>query len=202
LGAEGMTWSLRRSPLPHADEQAFQFEAIRLFEGYWGPGPLWDRIASMRCNRYLSRRDAFWERLEMTAERAFHEAAATMLAEGVPASAVEANAKVFRKQVSLARLPEPEREQVEAHPWESYGPPRLLRHMDALAAAARRFPETDRAIRPTRLGNMLRHYEDPIEEEIGRSIEQFVQEIFHVLPAVVQVDHDHLRSQLDLYCSS
>jgi hypothetical protein len=181
--------------------QAFQFEAIRVLEGYWGPGRLREAVADARCRRHLARRDAFWTELENTAQRAFKDAAATMLAEGVPASTVEGASRVFRKEATLARLPAAQRDEVEAHPWQDYGLTKLLRRMDALAAAARRFPHDDRAIQPTRLGNMLRHYEDPIEHEIGRPIEGFVQEIFHLLPPEVQADHDHFRARLDLYCA-
>jgi hypothetical protein len=181
--------------------QAFQFEAIRMLEGYWGPGPMPEAVANARCRRHLARRNDIWARLELTADRAFREAAAAMLADGVAATTVEAASRVHRKEVALADLPELERATVDAHAWETYAPMRLLRRMDALAAAATRYPKDDRAIRPTRLGNMLRAYEDPVEEDIGRPIEGFVQGIVHRLPAVVLVDHDHLRSRLDLYCS-
>jgi hypothetical protein len=77
----------------------------------------------------------------------------------------------------------------------------LLRRIEALDVGSQRFPIDDVAVRPTRLGNILRFYEDPIEEEIGQPIEGFVQELFHRLPVVIQVDHDQLRSRLDLYCS-
>jgi hypothetical protein len=181
--------------------QAFQFEAIRVLEGYWGPGLVRELVSDARCGRHLARRDAIRTRLNETADRAFKDAVATMFAEGVPVSTIDGASKVFRKKATLGRLPVEQRDQVKAHPWQDYAPTRLLRRMDALAAAERRFPRDDRAIRPTRLGNMLRHYEDPIEIQIGRPIEGFVQQICHVLPPEVQADHDHLRARLDLYCA-
>ena len=36
--------------------QAFEFEAIRALEGYWGPGRIRDAVARWRCERHISKR--------------------------------------------------------------------------------------------------------------------------------------------------
>jgi hypothetical protein len=51
---------------------------------------------------------------------------------------------------------------------------------------------------PTRLGNVLRRYED----KTGRdSVESLVQDVFDDLPFSLRVNHDEQRTRLDLYCS-
>ena len=181
--------------------QAFQFEAIRLLEGYWGPGRIRSAIANVRCQRHLAKRNRLWVGMADLEKRAFGRAASRMLEEDIDPSIVDMVARVHRGELDPDDLTEPLRRDFDDHPWEEFAPTDLLRRIDAMAAAARRFPEDDRAIRPTRLGNTLRAYEDPVEAQIGRPIEAFVQDIFHELPLSLQTDHDQLRSRLDLYCS-
>lgn len=51
---------------------------------------------------------------------------------------------------------------------------------------------------PTRLGNVLRHYEDLTGHE---EVENLVDDVFDVLPFSLRLAHDEQRSRLDLYCS-
>lgn len=180
--------------------QAFQFEAIRMLEGYWGPGRLRDALADRRCRHHLEKRDELWARLEQLREAAVEEALAKM-ADEVSPRVVDLVAKLESGELQISQLPKHELKAVQQNPWEDFATVDRLRRIDSVAAAARRYPEDDRAVRPTRLGNTLRSYEDPIEEGIGRPIESFVQDIFDTLPATIQADHDQLRSRLDLYCS-
>src|SRR3954452_19887722 len=60
--------------------QAFQFEAIRLLEGYWGPGPASTAIADRRCRRHLAKRNALWNRIQSINDQAFERAISRMLA--------------------------------------------------------------------------------------------------------------------------
>jgi hypothetical protein len=181
--------------------QAFQFEAIRLLEGYWGTGKLRSALTDVRCNRYIAKREAIWDRLKAVEDAAFDRAVLAMLADGVSAKTVDLVQRVYAGQVQARQLSKKQRDKIARHPWEEYAPAAALRQRDALAAAARRFPEQDHAVRPTRLGNTLRSYEDPIEANLRGPIEGFVQEVFHRLPASLQSEHDQLRSRLDLYCS-
>jgi hypothetical protein len=181
--------------------QAFQFEAIQLLEGYWGPGRVRAAIADAMCRRHLAKRNALRGRLRDLEDRAFAGAMMRMLEGRIDPAVVDLVAKVRRGEVDPDQLSDAQRLQVENHRWEDFAPLGLLRRMDDVGAAQRCYPEEDRAIRATRLGNTLRSYEDPVEEQIERSIGRFVQDVFHRLPGSLRTDHDQLRGRLDLYCS-
>lgn len=120
--------------------QAFQFESIRLLEGYWGPGGLWTRIADRRCERHLDRRDDIYKRLDETTTAAFEQASAQMLAEGVPPRVVAAHSRVLRKETTAEQLPATQRRDVERFPWRAYAPIRLLRRIESLDVASHCWP--------------------------------------------------------------
>lgn len=183
--------------------QAFQFEAIRLLEGYWGPGRARTAIAGRRCRRHLTKRNRLWKRMNAINDHAFRSSMCAMLdRRGISTETIDLVRRLHHGEVKRDELSESQREQVRRHAWEKYAPISDRRQVDSLAAAARRaYPDTDLAIRPTRLGNTLRAYEDPVEAEIGAPIERFVQRVFHKLPPATQVNHDHVRARLDLYCS-
>lgn len=67
----------------------------------------------------------------------------------------------------------------------------------AAAQADRRDPDSSR-IMPTRVGNVLRKYED---DTGWRDVEPAVQNVFDELPFSRQVEHDQQRTRLDLYSS-
>jgi hypothetical protein len=163
--------------------QAFQFEAIQMLEGYWGTGRVRTYVAEVRSRRHLAKRNALGRRLQDVADSAFTDALSTMLAENVPPTTVDLVKRLHQGEIRIAQLSKKQRNRAANDPWEDYAPLRKLRRMDALAAAVSRFPSDDRAVRPTRLGNTLRAYEDPVEEKLGHPIEGFVQEVFHKLPA-------------------
>ncbi len=181
--------------------QAFQFEAIRLLEGYWGPRPIMVRLAERRRRTKAAKRDALWDRMGAIEDRAHGRAISAMIEKGVPVETIELVRKLYRGEITEDDLTESQRDEVTSHPWEAYAPTGDLRRLDTLDAAARCYPDTDLGIRSTLLGNTLAAYEDPVEERIRGPIEDFVQRVFHRLPPHTQVDHDHFRSRLDLYCS-
>jgi hypothetical protein len=80
---------------------------------------------------------------------------------------------------------------------ERYASARLVRRLRNVEYELRDFPSND-SVAPTRLGNVLRHWEDDTEET---HIEPYVEEHFHLLPRTLQLTHDQRRTRLDLYCS-
>jgi hypothetical protein len=142
-----------------------------------------------------------WSSIAQLEQEMLESAASTMLRSGVDARTVDLVVAIQRGELRVADLSPADVDQVERHEWQDFAPAPVLRQLDALTAASRRYPEDDHALRPTRLGNTLRSVEDPLEGRIGRPIETWVQDVFHTLPLSVQDEHDHLRGRLDLYCS-
>ncbi len=55
---------------------------------------------------------------------------------------------------------------------------------------------------PTRLGNLLRSYEDRAFQDLkGQTLAGAVQRVYHLLPIELRSEHDQHRTRLDLYCS-
>lgn len=50
--------------------QAFEFEAIRFLEGYWGPRRVVSFVADLRCRHHIKTRDRLGRRLEGETKRA------------------------------------------------------------------------------------------------------------------------------------
>ena len=81
--------------------------------------------------------------------------------------------------------------------WREDAPANLVRRLKNIEKRLDDYPSA-RNVQPTRLGNVLRHY----EEETGReSVEGLVHEVYDRLPFSLQVSHDEQRGRLDLYCS-
>jgi hypothetical protein len=172
--------------------QAFQFEAIRLLEGYWGPGRIRQALSEMFCRRQTRRRDKLWSQLAALEDAAVRIAVSKMRDEGIEARIAELVWRIQQGELRGEDLSSGERADLARHPWQDYAPPSALRNLDSLVVVARRYPESD---------STLRSFEDPIEAQIGRPIESFVQDVFATLPVDLQDEHDQLRGRLDLYCS-
>ena len=86
---------------------------------------------------------------------------------------------------------------VTDYDWTEHAPPETLRRIANLDKKLEDLPD-EVNIQATRLGNVLRHYED----ETGSSaVESLVEEVYDRLPFSLQVAHDEQRGRLDLYCS-
>jgi hypothetical protein len=101
----------------------------------------------------------------------------------------------------LAQISDADRKSAAALRWMPLAPARELRRMDALDAAIKEYPRSQRLIMPTKLGNTLRAREEYVLQGTGGTLETFVQQVFDELPQSIQVEHDQYRSRLNLYCS-
>lgn len=192
--------------------QAFAFEAIRVFEGYWGTSRAIEWIADRRCNyfrRKLKQLETKIERINDTAwqwiEKGLAEERKAQIMRGEPVEITEDMAFILEAQFkgNLAhRGPTAEEARVldrfmDSGEWEANVPPHLIRRLNNATKHLRDFP-VERNVLPTRLGNVLRHYEDDTSIQV---IESYVEEHFDRLPASLQITHDQRRSRLDLYCA-
>ncbi len=79
----------------------------------------------------------------------------------------------------------------ESVDWRKFASPRHLRRLDHLYARLRDYPSPRRVL-PTRLGNILRHYEDELPSRSRIDMKA-------VPPELVTV-HDRLRQQMEMHC--
>ena len=180
--------------------QAFQFEAIRLLEGYWGTWRPIVWLAEWRCRHQLDRRDRLLARANHAEERAVEAAQKEMLSDGIPPALV-GTFLAIKLGGDFTTVSKPDLEAAAELEWTSLAPAHELRLMDALISAAAEYPESDRLVLPTKLGNTLRAREEPLHDRSDGKLENLVHRIFDDVPVALQVEHDQFRSRLDLYCS-
>jgi hypothetical protein len=179
--------------------QAFEFEAIRLLEGYWGAGPVATALGGVLCRYQLARRNRI-ERGRIRLERkTFPGVRQAMLARDVPRSVVAVvEAEWLEKPIDADAADVEEAGRIF---WMDHAQPHQRRRYDALVDAFSEFPPEQLTL-PTRLGNTLRSYEASLlQDRDGPPLEAFVIEIYDELPTTLQEAHDQYRGRLDLYCS-
>jgi hypothetical protein len=189
--------------------QAFEFEAIRLLEGYWGSGLLVAPLTRVGCSYHRWRRRRLQESMERLEDQAFALARQQMLHDGIPRSlvdAIEAN-RLPMVMSSQRRIPWPWRRFkpnaiAQEYDWRLHAPPDLIQRIDDKATrVSRYYPSPDYRILPTILGNTLRTYEDKLHELVGGSMEGMILRLYDSWPLSLKDEHDHYRSRLYLYCS-
>lgn len=181
--------------------QAFAFGAIRLFEGYWRSGPVATPLANSRCRHHQKRREFLEHGRDNLESAAFAYARQSMLAEGVLRLTVDI-LEADRTGHQVEGATDEDRKEARTVDWRPYAKANDVRQVEALTIRLLGdYPEDDYRILPTRLGNVLRSYEDRVHDPSEGSLEGWVQRVFRQLPEVVQIQHDQHRNRLDLYSS-
>ena len=187
--------------------QAFVFEAIRLLEGYWGTSPMVERLAKRRCTHFQNEAMKLKRHRDEITKEAWSKVREKVKKKQAKAlsgdEAMKWTQNMLRYYGHIARgLPVPvqlSRDELNrGRSWEQYAPADLLRRRMNLTIRLGDFPTDFRRIRPTRLGNVLRAYEDLTHWE---PVETFVLKHIGELPQDLRIQHDQRRNQLDLYCS-
>lgn len=185
--------------------QAFAFESIRLLEGYWSSwvvvewwatGCCWYFRQRLRLVRWRERRliKHAWVAVEVSIRERL--ASGTQEAGWSSAMVDRLRSEVMGEGI-YPTLTLAEDKLVDAYRWREEAPSNLMRRLRNIDKRLDDYPSA-RNLQPTRLGNVLRHY----EEETGReSVESLVDEVYDQLPFSLQVSHDDQRGRLDLYCS-
>lgn len=178
--------------------QAFEFEAIRLLEGYWGAGVVATALGGLSCRRHLRRRVRLDERRKRLERELFPQVRHLMLERGVDQAVVNV---IEAKQTGQgATGSDADREKARHIWWMDHAAPHQRRRYDALVNALNEFPPEQLTL-PTRLGNVLRSVEAPLMHRDAGPLEGRLMKIYDQLPAVVRYEHDQYRGRLDLYCS-
>jgi hypothetical protein len=190
--------------------QAFEFNAIRLLEGYWGASPL------ARVLSYPSRAAFEWRRICLDHQR--KRLRTTAKGEIDDAASLANDPAEYRQMIkclvtgdtrfsgakpypaNLENRAELEKQAV-ASGWKRHANPATVRRIEAIEAARARYPKQSFNLMPTLLGNIMRSFEERAGANVEGSLEGMVERVFHRLPTSLQVTHDQFRGRLDLYCT-
>ncbi len=189
--------------------QAFAFEAIRFFEGYWGAKAPFANLARALARHYNNKTESLTVlSSELTAEA--WRTARTKI-ESLQADAVDRNASndltgwtpdiltwlggQVTRQKTIVQLSRASQIAALNIPWRDYADPEPLRRCVVVDKHRRDFPAAHRTL-PTKFGNIIRAHED----QTGRAqVETFVLDVLHLLPPPLRRLHDDARNRLDLY---
>jgi hypothetical protein len=180
--------------------QAFEFEAIRFFEGYWGHGRIATSLANLLSNLALKRRNSLAQKLQDKTDEAFALARQRMLRRNIDPTLVAA-IEAERAGASTADFRSEDLVDAAKMDWRDFARPADVRSMEALERAVSRYPVKDRRVLPMKLGNALRAHEELVYVQTEGRLEGYVLRLFDKLPPSLQLEHDQYRNRLDLYCS-
>jgi hypothetical protein len=186
--------------------QAFAFESIRFLEGYWSSWFPVEWFANACCLYYRGRLkivqwrrskliEEAWGRTEPILRR--EHAQEPSLEPHLSPEMINALAVQVLQKGDAVKLTAAEQSVVDSYQWRDSAPGSLLRRLKNIDKRLADYP-SEGNMQPTRLGNVLRHYE---EETGSESVELLVDEVFDRLPFSLQLSHDAQRGRLDLYCS-
>lgn len=182
--------------------QAFEFETIRLLEGYLDSSHNFIQagIAS-RIRRHESKRCRLERQLQKKKEAAFMQARAVMLAR--PGAYDRAALDLLEDEVYQRPQQGVRNDAVvrmaDEIDWKQHLSPETLYRMDCIDARLDSYPQTNRLM-PTRLGNVLRAAEDKLTLEPDENLEGFVIRSYDRLSPTLQSEHKDYRTRLDMYC--
>jgi hypothetical protein len=188
--------------------QAFAFEAIRTLEGFWGTwGPV-ESLAAMNCQRFRWSYNRHYARRERLLKRAWAKAEARLVRAQIELASRGAAIEFTAEMIAALRvkalggspiksLTNEQRRVVEETDWRLYAPADIFRREVNLTKRLRDYPD-ERDMLPTKLGNVLRRFENDTGSE---AIEGMVDRVFDRLPFSLKLAHDEQRGRLDVYCS-
>jgi hypothetical protein len=188
--------------------QAFAFEAIRVLEGYWGTSRWSESLADRRCRHFGGVRGALEKRRKEAIESAWASAETELVNQELerqkngekhltPDMLEVLKAAVLGRQSIVKLTDKAAVVRALKTPWEPFAAPEMIRRRNNLLKRLRDYPEPGREL-PTRLGNIMRRFEDATRE---RQLERYIMKVFDTLPISMQIDHDDQRNRLDLYAS-
>ena len=182
--------------------QAFEFEVIRLLEGYWGDSLLAGGISRLfvyrqrrKLQRLMSRRDKaalrtlrgaqLIERQLVPADKRYIVDLIEEDLGGRPSSAGSGWRARRRTREALA------------FNWKQFAPAEFMRRLDAIEAEIDEYPRIHRLL-PTKLGNTLRAVEDSIAINGADPLEGFIIRRWDQMPSALRQEHDQYRTRLDM----
>jgi hypothetical protein len=179
--------------------QAFEFEAIRLLEGYFDSAhSVIQAVMAARIRRHEGKRGKLVSKLKEANNDACEKAVDRM--RKYPG---------YRSEVLdyLVRESGNDTDQVDDEivmtarkiDWRRHAPSAMLYKIDSITARLASYPQ-NYGLLPTRLGNVLRAAEDKVKLEPNENIQGFVIRHHDQLSAALKSEHRSYRTRLDMYC--
>jgi hypothetical protein len=185
--------------------QAFEFEVIRLLEGYWGSGIIMSGISHLFVGRQRRKFRRLLGRRDKLTLRAFDKARLLEdhivpadkkyivdLIKGDLEGNEDALASGWRARKRLR--------EAMSFDWRQFAPADLMGRLEAVEGQIDEYPRPHRML-PTKLGNVLRAVEDSISSPQEEDLEGFVIRHWDDTPSALRKEHDQYRNRLDLYCT-
>ncbi len=190
--------------------QAFEFEVIRVLEGYWGNSLVAKGISRLFVGR---QRRKFYRLMHKRNElklRAFRKTKPDLFRKQIVTANnsyvvdlieedLEARLANRRSVPRSGWRAKKRAREATLFPWQQFAPAHLMGRLDAVEAQIDEYPEPYRVL-PTKLGNVLRAAEDSIFTGEGSELESFVLRHWDETPSALRKEHDQYRTRLDLYC--
>lgn len=182
--------------------QAFEFEMIKVLEGYWGRGWLQSRIRKSRVRRHVTHLKQMKKEFRRHEKSAFKSAAKRMSPKNP--SLTDEVRQLWRQSKHPNDPPVTGDPSAEAEylfrNWRRSAKPGKLRALEACEEALRWYPSEHRIL-PTRLGNTLRSAEDRMKLHDGGNLEGFVLRNYDRIPQPLLTQLSDFRTRLNMYCS-
>lgn len=183
--------------------QAFEFEVIRLLEGYLDTEARAVRVwVGWRIKRHVEKRES------LLAIRVKREQASFMLAREVmlnlPKPIPRKLLNVLEDDIfgrpNQGKLDEERRQLALGLPWQEYLSAHDAYRLEVLDARVGSYPKLHRVL-PTRLGNVLRASEDLLPLEPEENLEGFAIRHLDRMSETLRSEHRDYRVRLDMYCT-
>jgi hypothetical protein len=185
--------------------QAFEFDVIRLLEGYWGHNIVADSISRPFVHHQQHRLDRLRDLRDELTLRAFRS---TQLIKKdlIPArkqyivTLIEQNLNGTLGSPDASWRGKRRLREALKFDWRPFASAEIMRRLDSVESQIEEYPR-DHRLMPTRLGNVLRAAEDAISTDDGEDLEGFVIRHWDETPENLRKEHDQYRSRLDMYCT-
>lgn len=180
--------------------QAFEFEVIRLLEGYIDIQFSWvQKIVALRIRRHGGKHERI-RKLYQSRQSAMHQEVLDLM------DRQEDYTSAHKKWIEHKLTGKPytgpvsdELSEVDDLPWRTMVSPQTDYAIESLEARLRDCPDLHRVM-PTRLGNVLRAAEDRLNVT-GVDVEGFVIRHHDNVPQMLRDQHRDYRTRLDMYCT-
>ena len=180
--------------------QAFQFEAIRTLEGYWGTSKLASLLSDVRIEAHARRQERLVDREKKARRVTFTRAREEMLDRGVERALIDILESDFWKTGTSSDVPDEKLEEARSMGWHIFAPPSTLRQVDSIRTKLKMYPERHRIL-PTLLGNALRSFEDQLVIADGGDVQGFILRNYDKVSPTLLVRQAQFRTRLDMYCT-
>lgn len=178
--------------------QAFEFEMIKLLEGYWSDRS-WSRGWRRRRVASLADKGSELQKLVKRLERQTMKSSLAKLSGRDKALKRRLKIRASGGGKTDALPPDPEADFLLTR-WRTAADPAELRRLESLETAAHDFPKMHRTM-PTVLGNVLRAREDRMKLADGGNLEGFVLRNYEIIPERLIAQVSEFRTRLNMYCT-